>query len=136
MSRKGWSLVELLVVLVILGVMLVVAAPRLTRSLEQARADTAAANLRAIWAAQRLYWLENHTYAAHFSDIEGLLDPSVTTPGHFYTYSIQAASPTTLRVAATHSGTDWTGQLIIDESGSITGSIQSTGETPITPGMP
>lgn len=134
-GRTALSLVELLVVMAILSILLAIAAPRLVRSLEQTRADTAAANLRAIWAAQRLYWLENHTYAAQFADLGPLVDATITTNGPFYAYSIQAANGTTLRVTATRSGTKYTGQLIIDEAGMITGHIQAAGQSPITPGM-
>ncbi len=135
-KRLGWSLVELLVVLAVLGVLLALAAPRFRRSLEQARADAAAANLRAIWAAQRLYWLDNHRYAGNLADLAPLLDPSVTVPGPFYSYSIQSADATTFRAAAVRTGSStWSGQLTVDESGAVSGSIQASGQSAITPGF-
>ena len=46
-----------------MSVLLAMGVPRFQLSLEQARANVAGANLRSIWSAQRLYWLENRTYA-------------------------------------------------------------------------
>ena len=51
-------------VFIIMGVMIGLAMPRFSRSLESARADVAGANLRAIWTAERIYWLDNRTYTA------------------------------------------------------------------------
>ena len=53
----------MMVAMVVLGVLLSMGIPRFQQSLEQSRADVAGANLRSIWSAQRLYWLENRAYA-------------------------------------------------------------------------
>ena len=78
-ARAAYTLVEVTVVLVIMGVLLGLALPRFSRSLESARADVAGANLRAIWSAERIYWLDNRTYTADLSLLcsLNLLDPSI-----------------------------------------------------------
>ena len=65
LSRRhsGYSLVEMIVAVIVAGVLLSIGVPRFAQSLEQSRADVAGANLRSIWSAQRLYWLQNRTYA-------------------------------------------------------------------------
>ena len=63
-GRRGYSLVEMIVAVIVAGVLLSIGVPRFQRSLEQSRADVAGANLRAIWSAQRLYWLQNRAFAA------------------------------------------------------------------------
>ena len=70
----GYTLIEMLVALIVTGVLLSFGVPKFQQSLEQSRADVAGANLRAIWAAQRLYWLENRTYAP---DLNTLLLPRI-----------------------------------------------------------
>ena len=61
--KRGYTLVEMIVAVIVAGVLLSVGVPRFAQSLEQSRADVAGANLRSIWSAQRLYWLQNRTYA-------------------------------------------------------------------------
>ncbi len=56
---RGYSLMEMMLVLTIMGVLIAMCAPTYQQAMEQARADVAAANLRAIWSAERLYWLTN-----------------------------------------------------------------------------
>ena len=62
-GERGYSLVEMMVAIMVVGVLISMGVPRFSQSLEQARANVAGANLQAIWSAQRLYWLENRTYA-------------------------------------------------------------------------
>ena len=53
--------------------------PTVARTMEQAHADLAGANLKAVWNAQRFYWLEHRTYAADWAALEaaGLLDTAM-----------------------------------------------------------
>ena len=66
-GRRAYTLVEMTVVLTIMGVLTSLALPRFSRSLESARADVAGANLRAIWTAERIYWLDNPMYNSLYS---------------------------------------------------------------------
>ncbi|MCR4412672.1 MAG: prepilin-type N-terminal cleavage/methylation domain-containing protein, partial [Thermoguttaceae bacterium] len=90
---SGVSLVEVLAVLAIVGVLISMSAPSFRRSLEHSRADIAGANLRAIWAAQRIYWLEHREYADDLVDLEeaGLLDPTIRAGNAYYAYAIVSA---------------------------------------------
>ena len=58
--------------------------PKFSRSLESAKADVAGANLRAIWTAERIYWLDNRTYTTSLDLLVSLnlLDPSITSTRH------------------------------------------------------
>ena len=75
----GFTLVELMVVVAVVGVMAAFAVPSYYRAVEQSRVDIAGANLRAIWAAERLYWLNNQTYTTNLQTLQnlGLLDPKI-----------------------------------------------------------
>jgi Tfp pilus assembly protein PilE len=130
-----------MVTVAIMGVLVAISAPHLGRSLEQSRADFAVANLRAIWAAQRLYWLENHTYADQLTQATppalyelGLLDPSIVAAGD-YSYSIVSWNANTFSAQAVRApSAGWTGAFTINQDGTIGGSI-SAGGTTITPGF-
>jgi prepilin-type N-terminal cleavage/methylation domain-containing protein len=136
-ARRGFTLVELMVVMIIVGVMVAMSAPSFQRAIEQSRADIAVANLRAVWAAERLYWLENHVYTPSIGTLQsmGVLDvsiPSDTTDAIAgYTYQITDATDSTMTATATR--TNGAGSFSVDASGSTSGSI-TAGGTSITPG--
>src|SRR5450830_404694 len=87
-APRGFTLTELMVTLTIIAAMTAMSVPSFQRAMEQSRADIAAANLRAIWAAQRLYWLENHAYTSDLTQLQalGLLDPQLPIGASQATY--------------------------------------------------
>jgi prepilin-type N-terminal cleavage/methylation domain-containing protein len=132
--RPSFTLIELLVAVTIVAVLMALGAASYRRSAEQARADVAAANLRSIWSAQRIYWLDQRHYAANFSDLRGLVDPAVTSGTATYSYAIVSADDTTFSVTATRIGSGvWAGTLTIDQTGVLSGTIN--GSSTITPGF-
>jgi type IV pilus assembly protein PilE len=62
-KRSGFSLLELLVVLVIVGILASVAYPSYVDSVRKANRSEAIAELQNILAAQERYFLANRTYA-------------------------------------------------------------------------
>jgi len=135
--RSGVTLMEVMIVVAIIAVLVSLSAPSFTRSMEQSHADVAGARLRAIWAAQRLYWLENRTYSNDLAELEslGMLDPTIVSDGGRYSYSIVAADNESFVAAAARDGsTRWGGQFTIDETGLVGGAISAAGESDISPG--
>jgi prepilin-type N-terminal cleavage/methylation domain-containing protein len=119
-SRRGFTLVELMIVLTIVSIMAAMCIPTFERAIEQSRADVAAANLRAIWAAERLYWLENRVYTDQFDDLRamGLLEsafpavgdysyaaPVLTADGSGFTATASASRGTAVRITIDQNGT-------------------------------
>ena len=136
-GQRAYTLVEMTVVLVIMSVLTSLALPRFSRSLESARADIAGANLRAIWTAQRIYWLDNRTYTNNLPDLvsANLLDPSIVTDT-FYNYAATGAGTATFTVTAQRvAGATWSGTLTITQDGSITGTLQCSGQADIVVGF-
>jgi Tfp pilus assembly protein PilE len=112
-----------MVVLTIMAAMAAMSVPCFHRAIKQSRADVAAANLRAVWAAQRLFWLENHAYTNSLANLRslGLLDPEYTATGG-YTYSVAL---TASGFTATAENSQDSVTLTIDENGTV----QSAGIT-------
>jgi prepilin-type N-terminal cleavage/methylation domain-containing protein len=138
LQRRGVSLVELLVSVTIMGILMAMAAPSFRRAVDQSRADIAAANLRAIWSAERCYWLENRAYTNDLAQLTtlGLLDPSIVASSSYYVYEIPAADSKSFTATVSRTpGSNWSGQFVIDETGMVTGSVDSAGETSIVPGF-
>jgi prepilin-type N-terminal cleavage/methylation domain-containing protein len=135
----GHSLIEIMVAVAVVGVLTSFGVPRFTRSLEQSKVDVAAANLRAIWMAERLYWLKHQAYCDSVAglvsdpaDGENFLDPSLAaTSGPAipdYSCQVTAAGASDFTATASRSGSaGWSGGLSIGADGTVTGSITSPG---------
>jgi Tfp pilus assembly protein PilE len=136
---------EVMVVLTIMGVLISISMPSFRRTLEQAKADIAGANLQAIWAAQRVYWLEQRVYAPDVATLVGggLLDPSLqttsggtsATPSYTYTITTPSDESSFTATATRAANSSWTGSFSIDQTGTLTGSLQASGETALVPGL-
>jgi prepilin-type N-terminal cleavage/methylation domain-containing protein len=137
--RRGYSLIETIVTMIVLGVLVSMGVPRFQKSLEQSRADVAGANLRAIWSAQRLYWLENRSYAPDLNTLlsANLIDPSLTASSTPYSYTVADGSASWFTATATRSGsTSWSGSFTLAADGTFSGSVQQGGQgAGIVPGF-
>lgn len=86
MTRAGFSLVELAVLAVLIGVLAAFAMPRFRASVERAKAAEAFNYLAAVQAAQERHHSRQSTYADDLCD----LDIKLTTPEYFIVGSIGA----------------------------------------------
>jgi len=125
------------VVLIIMGIFITLAMPRFSRSVESARADVAGANLRAIWTAERIYWLDNRTYTTSLDVLVSLnlLDPSITS-NTSYTYLVTAADVATFTATAQRApNVSWSGTVTITQDGGLTGTLTCPGQANIVVGF-
>ncbi len=135
---RGSSLVELIITILVLGVLLSMGIPQFAQSLEQSRANVAGANLRAIWSAQRIYWLENRTYSPDLPTLlaANLIDPSLITATAPYTYAVSGSSSSAFTATATRTGSaTWSGSYTIIQDGTFSGTVQSSSSVTIVPGF-
>ena len=80
--HSGFTLLELLVVVLIIGILAAIALPQYKKSVAKARAAEAIMTLKSITDAQERYALVNNNYT---NDLEEL-DISVNPDGTFFTY--------------------------------------------------
>jgi len=136
--RAGTTILEVMIVLVIIAILCSMSVPSFARTLEQSRANLAGANLRAIWSAERMYWLEYRTYTTDLSGLQGmgLLDATIVSSQAIYTYQITYADSNTFTAVATRTpNSGWNGSFSIDDTGTISGALQASGEPNIVPGF-
>ena len=62
-SREGFTLIELIVVVLLIGIMTAMAVPQYLKSVETSKADEAVAQLKMVGATNRMYTLDNNTFA-------------------------------------------------------------------------
>jgi prepilin-type N-terminal cleavage/methylation domain-containing protein len=89
-NSKGFTLVELAVVIVIIGVLAAFGVPRFKVAVEKSKAAEAFAYLSAVRDAEERYFSQQSTYA---SDV-AKLDISQTAPSYFTAPSITASDST------------------------------------------
>ena len=95
-GEKGFTLIELMIVVAIIGILAAIAIPNFMRYQAKAKQSEAKANLGSIYTSETTYRAENDTYA----DSVTKLDWAVAGTAR-YSYSITAATTTTFTAQAT-----------------------------------
>ncbi len=124
MSKKGFTLVELLMVVIIIGILVTLAVPNYYRSVERAKAGKAKAAMDGIRKAELQYRAFNDEYT-------NTLDPDLTDfdlPGDLqdgndsdWTYTITQNTTDTLEITATRDNGPHAGDTVtMDQDGSYT----------------
>ena len=96
MDQKGFTLIELMIVVAIIGILAAIAIPNFMRYQAKTRQSEAKANLTGIYTSEISYRAENDAYGASI----GLLSWAAAGTTR-YTYSITAAATTTFTAQAT-----------------------------------
>ena len=78
--QRGFSLIEILVVLVIMGLLISVVAPTVLNSADDARIQKVHADFKAIETALKIYRLDNYVYPTTDQGLAALIEPSTLEP--------------------------------------------------------
>ncbi len=79
-NQRGFSLIEILVVLVIMGLLISVVAPTVLNSADDARLQKVQADFKSIETALKIYRLDNYVYPTTEQGLVALIEPSTLTP--------------------------------------------------------
>jgi general secretion pathway protein G len=80
-SEDGFTLVEMLVVLAIIGLIAALAGPQVLRYVGSARVSTTEAQLKSIGSALELYYLDVGSYPTKEQGLASLISPPSTVTG-------------------------------------------------------
>lgn len=134
---RGITLIEVVVVVTVLGILVSITAPCYRNAIEQARLDVAAVHLRSIWTAQRMYYLENRTYAPDLGTLatNDLLDIGALAADPWYSYQLSSNGSTYSVTASRNGSTVYSGALSIGPEGVVSGNLSRGTAIPMVPGF-
>lgn len=116
MNKKGFTLVEVLIVVIIIGILASIGIPQFAASIEKAKGGEARAGLGHIQTGEKVYYAENERYTTNVSDLD------ITLTQKYWTFTITTTN-TGYVATATRSGSGPTaGQTLnMDQNGTIGG---------------
>jgi type IV pilus assembly protein PilA len=92
---KAFSLIELMIVVAIIGIIAMLAAPSITRYIARAKRAEAMIQLKTIYAAEKAYWAENGHYTNRLTGDKSIgwtTESSSGKPTLYYTYGFPGAA--------------------------------------------
>ena len=117
MNRKGFTLVEVLIVVIIIGILAAIGIPQFSASIEKAKGGEARAGLGHIQTGEKVYYAENEYYTNNLSNLD------ITLTERYWDFTISTPSSTAYTATAARSGGTRSGQtLTMDDAGTISGS--------------
>jgi general secretion pathway protein G len=78
--QKGFTLLEIMVVVVILGILAAAAAPKFLESADKAKVNRAKSDMQAIGGQLKMYKLDNHRYPTQEQGLEALVTKPSSAP--------------------------------------------------------
>jgi type IV pilus assembly protein PilA len=94
-KSEGFTLVELMVVIVIVGILAAVAIPKFLDASNKAKASEFPTQLTALYTGEMAYNAENGTYAADFPTLRSAGSIDFTSTSKWFNYTVTSASPNT-----------------------------------------
>lgn len=133
-SNQGFTLIELMIVVVIVGILAALAVPRFMRAATKSKQSEAREILKQVYTMERAYFIEHETYilngvtASSANPLAYLILAIEIMPSARYTYTITMPSATQFSCVATADLDDdpvidtWT----IDQTGTLVNTIDDS----------
>lgn len=127
--KKGFTLIELIIVVIVIGILATFAVPQYMKAVEKAKWAKAKNNLALLSRAEKMYRADNDTYtgfgdapAATFAEQMELVDVDGDDD---WTYAETVASTTVFNATATRDDGPYVGAVIgLDQDGTWAGNLE------------
>ena len=102
-NKTGFTLIEVMVVVIIIGILASISIPSFNKSMDNARAKEAHSTLELIYNAQKIYKLDKKIYSTSLDGMASYLDNPNNT-AEYYTYEVSATGGTSFVAKADRNG--------------------------------
>jgi len=117
MDQRGFTLIEVLIVVIIIGILASIGVPQFAASIEKAKGGEARVGLGHIQTGEKIYFAEKEFYTRNLADLD------INLTQKYWSFSITAPTPTTFTATAIRLGGVHSGQTIImNQKSELTGS--------------
>jgi len=135
-KRTGFSMVELMLVIVVAGILMTMGVPKSSTTLANAEVNKATAEMQSIWLSQRRYRMEYGTFAPSMRALvqEGFMSEVLLKKREPFQYTIEAKSRGRLKITATRTRNgSWRGSFTLNEMGEMKGELANSEGKKIEP---
>lgn len=112
--RKGFTLIELMVVIVIVGILAAVAIPKFINASQKAKASEFPTVLSAIYSGELAYQAQSGTFVTSLQALKDSAYVDIAITSRWFTYSMPSASNASFQAMATINAPGFGNTTVLD----------------------